>query len=146
MTQRSEALHTLLTRLLDSRAGYEEAIEYVDTPSLKSTMSDLMERRSRNAAEVRGYLEQLGETVDDDRSLLARAHRLFIGFKDAVTGKDDDAVLAEVVRGEKTLRDAYDEAITAAGGNDPEFDFLVAQHDSLNQAIHELEPRHRDAA
>jgi uncharacterized protein (TIGR02284 family) len=146
MTDRTKALHTLLTRLLDSHAGYEDAIAHVDSPALKSTMTELMARRQRNASEVRSYLERAGETVDSDTSLLADAHRVFLGLKDAVTGSDDATILAEVVRGEKTLRDAYDEAITAAGGHDPEFDFLVEQHRSLDAVIGEMEQREQPAA
>ena len=146
MTDRTDALHTLLTRLLDSHAGYEDAIDHVESPALKSTMTELMARRQRNAAEVRSYLERAGETVDSDTSLLADAHRVFLGLKDAVTGSDDATVLAEVVRGEKTLRDAYDAAITAAGGHDPEFDFLVEQHRSLDAVIGEMEQREQRAA
>lgn len=146
MIDRTAALQTLLTRLIDSQAGYEDAIDHIHSSGLKATMTDLIARRARNAAEVRGYLERAGETVDSDTSLLADAHRVFLGFKDVVTGSDDAKILAEVVRGEKTLRDAYDDAIAAAGGNDPEFDFLVEQHRSLNAAIADMEQHEQRAA
>ncbi|GIT92815.1 hypothetical protein JANAI62_32730 [Jannaschia pagri] len=141
MTTRTDALKTLLTRLVDSRDGYTDALDHVDAPHLKSTLSSFLERRQRNADEIRAVLSRMGVEVGDDGSLLASAHRSFVGIKDILTDGDEAAVLAEIVRGEKVLLDAYDEAITAIDGDAPEFAFLVEQHASLSSAIGELEMR-----
>ena len=141
MATDTSALKKLLTRLIDSRDGYRDAIEHVSSPDMKMTMQSLLERRERNAEELRSYLARAGEQVDDDGSLLASAHRTFMGLRDAVTGSSEQDVLAEVVRGEKTLLDAYDDALAEAGGNDPQYAFLAEQHRSLKAAIAELEAR-----
>jgi uncharacterized protein (TIGR02284 family) len=141
MTDKTSALKTLLTRLIDSRDGYQDALEHVTNPALKATITEFHGRRARNAEELRGYLTRAGVSVEDDGSLLASAHRTFLDLKDKVTGSDDAAVLAEIVRGEKSLLSAYDDALTEAGAADPEFAFLSEQHASLKQAIAQLETR-----
>ena len=141
MTDRIDALKTLLTRLVDSREGYRDAIDHVHGTHIKSILTQFMERRDRNASEVRAYLTKEGHTVDEDGSVLASAHRTFMDLKDKVTGTDDSATLAEIVRGEKTLLEAYDDALAAAGGTDPEYAFLAEQHASLKSAIAQLETR-----
>ena len=140
MTDRIDALKTLLTRLIDSREGYREAMGHVDSPQMKDVLTQFMDRRERNASEVRSYLVKAGHDVDDDGSLLASAHRSFMDLKDKLTS-GDSATLAEVVRGEKTLLDAYEKALAAAGAADPEYAFLAEQHASLESAIAQLETR-----
>ena len=146
MADRIDALKTLLTRLVDSREGYRDAIEHVESAHIKSMFQQFMERRDRNASEIRAYLTKEGHSVEEDGSLLASAHRSWMDFKDAVTGSDDAATIAEVARGEKQLLEAYDDALTAAGGTDPEYAFLAEQHASLKQAIAQLETRQDLAA
>ena len=140
------ALKTLYTRLIDSRDGYEQAVERLDSETHKPLFRDMIERRTRNASQIRTYLAQQGEQMDEDGSLLAAAHRTFLSMKDAVTGAGDEAVLEEVIRGEESLLKAYDEAIAEAGGSDPEYAFIVQQHSELKAKIEELRGRERVAA
>lgn len=140
-TDRIDAMKTLLTRLVDSREGYRESLDHVKSPHVKSIFEEFMARRDRNASEVRQYLVKEGHTVDEDGSLLASMHRTFTALKDKVTTAEDADTIAEVVRGEKTLLDAYEKALEAAGGMDPEYGFLKEQHASLKAAIAQLETR-----
>ena len=146
MADRIDALKTLFTRLIDSREGYRDAMDHVESAHIKSIFTEFMSRRDRNASELRQYLVKEGHSMDEDGSILASAHRMFMDMKDKVTGSDDAATLAEVARGEKVLLDAYDDALTAAGGTDPEYQFLVEQHASLKSAIDQLETRQDLAA
>ncbi|KIT17529.1 ferritin-like domain-containing protein [Jannaschia aquimarina] len=146
MTDRIDALKDLLTRLIDSREGYREALDHVESAHIKTIFQEFMARRDRNASEVRAYLTKAGHNVDDDGSILASAHRTWLGLKDAVTPSNDAATLAEVVRGESALLDAYDNAIEAGAGSDPEYGFLVEQHASLKAAIEQLKAREDLAA
>ena len=145
MSDKSD-LQTLYTRLIDSRDGYEQALERTESGSLKSLFGEMIERRSRNASQIRTYLAQQGVEMDEDGSLLAAAHRGFLSLKDAVTGAGDEAVLEEVIRGEETLLQAYDEAISEAAGSDPEYAFVVQQHNELKSKLEELRGRERIAA
>jgi uncharacterized protein (TIGR02284 family) len=146
MADKTKTLKTLLTRLIDSRDGYKDALDHVANPALKSTMIEFHRRREQNAEELRAQLTRSGVAVEDDGSLLASAHRTFLDLKDKVTGSDDKAVLSEILRGERSLHDAYDEALNACGPADPEHALLSRQHDSLKQAIAQLETRKDMAA
>lgn len=147
MTDRIDALKALLTRLVDSREGYAEAIGHVGSPAVKSVLEEFRARRARDADEVRAFLARDGHVIEDDGSLLAAAHRTFVGLKDAVTTSDDAATLGEVLRGEKVLLGSYDDAVAAeADGPGPEYGFLIEQQQSLKAAITQLETRHDLAA
>ena len=116
MADRENALSKLYTRLIDSRDGYRESAERADSPYVKGVLADMAEKRTRDAAELRSHLARMGHDLGEDGSILAAAHRTFLGLKDAVTGQGDDAIMAEIVRGEESLHDAYHAALTAQGG------------------------------
>ena len=140
------ALKTLHTRLIDSKDGYEQAAERVENSAHRSLFTDMIERRTRNAAQIRTYLAQNGIEMDDDGSILAAAHRTFLKMKDTVTGAGDEAILEEIIRGEETLLEAYDSAIAEASGHDAEYNFLTQQYSELKSKIEELRGRERLAA
>lgn len=141
MTQQNSPLTTLFTRLIDSRDGYREALQKIDSPFLASLLRDFTEWREREIAELRVFLRQKGIDVDDEGSLLASAHRVFLDLKDRVTGSDDRAAVDEIVRGEEYLLDEFDQAITEASGSDPEYRFLVREHGKVEAQIATLKAR-----
>ena len=145
MTDKIDALQTLYTRLIDSRDGYEQAIEHADKGAHAQLFQQMLQRRTTNAAQVREYITRAGGQVDDDGSILAAAHRQWLNLKDAFTS-GDDAVLDEVIRGEESLLDAYDQAIAAAGAGDPEFSWLSEQYTDLKMTVDNLKAREARAA
>jgi uncharacterized protein (TIGR02284 family) len=146
MTSREDALSNLYTRLVDSRDGYGQAAERVDSPYIKGVIAEMIDRRTTNAAQIRQFLAGLGQNPSDDGSTLASAHRAFLSLKDSITGSGDEAIMQEIVRGEETLLDAYDKAIEAAGPTDPELAFLREQHAGLKTKVEEFRARAQAAA
>jgi uncharacterized protein (TIGR02284 family) len=53
----------------------------------------------------------LGGEPEMDSSMLAAAHRTFMDLKQALTGKDDKAIIQEVERGEDHIKAKYEEAM-----------------------------------
>ena len=145
MSDITDKLQTLYTRLIDSRDGYEQAMENVQRATLNSLLAELKDRRIRNAAEIKKYLGDRGVEVDDDGSILASAHRTFLSLK-TMMGNTDEAILDEVLRGENELREVYDTTIEPATSTDPEFDFLNTQYKELGDVIAKLEQRKAIAA
>ena len=145
MTDKIDALQTLYTRLIDSRDGYQQAKEHADKGAHAELFSSMLQRRTTNAAQVREYITKAGGTVDDDGSILAAAHRQWLNLKDTFTS-GDDAVLNEVIRGEESLLEAYDEAIAATGANDPELSWLSDQYTDLKMQVDNLKAREARAA
>ena len=135
MADRENALSKLYTRLIDSRDGYRDAAERADSAHIKQTLTELGEKRTRDAAELRSHLARMGHELDEDGSILASAHRTFLGIKDSVTGQGDDAIIAEIVRGEESLHDAYHTALEASTPGQPEYAMLKEQHDALYARI-----------
>ena len=145
MTSREDALSNLYTRLIDSRDGYQQALKRTDSPYIKGVISEMIDRRTTSAAQIRQFLAGSGVNPSDDGSTLASAHRAFLSLKDSITGSGDEAILNEIVRGEETLLDAYDKAIDASGATDPEFAFLREQQDEVRTKVEEFRSRAKAA-
>ena len=145
MADKTEALKDLYTRLIDSHDGYEQASKLADQSAHKQLFSSQIERRARNAQEVKQFLAKAGTQIDDDGSLLAAAHRTWLSLKDTVTS-GDDKILAEVIRGEEELLSTYDKAIAAAGAGDPELNWLSDQYTDLKMLVEDLKGRESRAA
>lgn len=127
MTSHTEALTDLLTRVIDSADGYEQAADSCESGALKDIFSERAKMRRGFAAQIRAELERHGEDVDDDGSLLAAAHRVFLDLKTKVSGDDNEKALEEVERGESVLVDQYEETLRDLDAGSPINGILTEQ-------------------
>ncbi len=73
MTERLDALTSLHTALIDSRKGYEAAVENADGKGLGPLFRDMITLRGAHADEVSGiYRSEIELLVRDQRGVLAR--------------------------------------------------------------------------
>ena len=96
-------LNGLIETTIDSAEGYAEAAK--DTQSTRFT--SLFQSRAGERRQVAGVLQRqvrtLGGKPDDDGTVLASAHRLFVNLRKSLSS-GDTAVVDEVERGEDTSR------------------------------------------
>ena len=103
----ADILNDVLETLIDSTHGYEKTAEIAERPTYKNFFS------RRAAAAVRNEITQLGGTSDTDGTILASAHRVFMGLSAAMQDNDEAAINA-VETGEEHLRKKFEDAL----GND----------------------------
>ena len=106
-----KALNSLIETTLDSARGYEEAAENAEEGRLKT----MFEQRSRSRMELAHQLQEevrsFGGEPEDSQSMLGKAHNKFVDLKSAVTGRDDQAVIDEVERGEDVIKRKFQKAL-----------------------------------
>lgn len=103
-------LGSVLETLIDSTDGYEKAAEVSDRTALIDFFNQRASSRRAMVAGVKTEIQQLGGTPDDDGTLLASAHRMFLTISAAVQDNDEAAIEA-VDTGEEHLREKFDDAI-----------------------------------
>ena len=108
------ALNDLLVKNYDGEHGYKTAITETDNARLKTYFQQQAAQRSQNANELDKAIRDLNAEPAKSGSALGSAHRAWIDFKTAFTGKDDEAVLEECIRGDKTAVEEYEEALKQA--------------------------------
>ncbi|MFQ6553533.1 PA2169 family four-helix-bundle protein [Aestuariibius insulae] len=142
MTNDHKPIEKLYTRMIDSRDGYNDALDSVSDGFLRTIMTELRNERAEFAQTLRSVFASKDINLDEDGSLLASAHRMFVNLRDTLS-EGDDAVLAEIRRGEQSLRDLYEDAMKAVD-TDAEWSFLTHQRDRIDQGIARLD--HKRAA
>lgn len=104
-------LNSLIKTLNDSINGYQESAKDIGNQRFASMFQDRAMERQQVVTKLQAEVGRLGGDPSSSGSLLGGAHQAFLDLKSSITGKDDDAVLAEVQRGEEYLRDKLDTAL-----------------------------------
>lgn len=114
MTETSYDIRTLnglIATTLDSVNGYEEAAKASENPRFAEMFTSRAAERRQVVTQLQSEVSRLGGNPEDDGTVLAGAHRAFLDLKAAVTGKDDQAIVNEVERGEDHIKAKYEAAM-----------------------------------
>lgn len=104
-------LNSLIETTIDSVDGYRHSAGEATNPDFADIFRRRAEEREQVVARLRERVRELGGTPEEEGGLLAKAHRQFLSLRDAVTGRDDKAVIAEVDRGESWLNGKWEAAL-----------------------------------
>jgi uncharacterized protein (TIGR02284 family) len=143
MTEYRDALSALHTTLVDSRNGYEEALNDAGKSGLVTLFEEMVALRQQASVELEPLLLRAGATPDEEGSFMSTVHRTIISFQSMLTDLDE-TVLPGFIDGEKRILTSYDEAISSAPAGDHAV--LVRQRAELADRIEEMERRRSKAA
>jgi uncharacterized protein (TIGR02284 family) len=108
-------INSLIETTIDSVDGYRHSAGEATNPTFADIFRRRAQEREQVVARLRERVRELGGTPEEDGGLLAKAHRQFLSLRDAVTGSDDKAVIAEVDRGESYLNGKWEAALADTG-------------------------------
>ena len=114
MTDTSHDIRTLnglIATTIDSVDGYRTSARDVQNPRFAELFTARASERSSVAEQLRAEVRKLGGSPEDDGTVLASGHRAFVNLKAAVTGRDDQAIVNEVERGEDHIKAKYEAAL-----------------------------------
>lgn len=104
-------LNGLIKTTLDSMKGYEDAAKDAESTQYARMFADFARDRAKVATDLQNQVRSLGGEPELDSSMLAAAHRTFMDLKQAMTGKDDKAIIQEVERGEDHIKAKFEDAM-----------------------------------
>ena len=141
--ENTATLNTLLATLIDSVEGYEKSASEVENPRYARLFAARAQERDQAVTRLREAVQALGGDPEDDGSLLGSIHRAFQSLREAVSSRDDAAIIEEIERGEDYLKDKFEtaldsdtldpaprEAVKAAWAS------VKAGHDEMSQLKH----------
>jgi uncharacterized protein (TIGR02284 family) len=105
-------LNTLIATTIDSVTGYEDSAQNIDNERFREIFRQRADERQRVAEELRGEVRRLGGDPEDGGSFLGKTHQRFEDLKAAVTGRDEQAIVNEVERGEDYLKEKFEAALS----------------------------------
>lgn len=106
-----DTVNDLIKTTIDSVDGYRSAGEDANSGQFQSIFFERANERKNIADRLSQHVRQLGGDPQDSGSIVAGAHRAFMNLRDAVTGTDDKAIVAEVERGEDHIKEQFEMAM-----------------------------------
>ena len=104
-------LNDLIQTCRDGEQGFQLASESIKDASLKALFKRCSLQRAQFATELQAEVRQLGGDPAQSGSVSGSLHRGWINIKSMVTGKSDDAIIAECERGEDVAISVYQQVL-----------------------------------
>ncbi len=136
-------LKSLLTRLVDSRDGYQDAAEHARQTRHQKMFTDLSSQRNEYALKLQDYLNRQGENIELDGSFLAGVHRFFMEIKNKLG--DDEELMEAIITGESELLDCYREAMEDANYDTELLTTLQSQYRTIESNLNLIEAKEEAA-
>ena len=139
-------LNTLIGTTLDSMKGYRESAEESENSTHKQFFNQMAEERSQVASDLQAHVRELGGDPETDSSTAGAAHRGWVNLKSAITGRDEQAIVNEVERGEDYIKEKFETAMMddelspeSRGKLEKCFESIRKGHDRASQMKHGME-------
>ena len=137
-------LNSLIETVIDSADGYTQAAK----EAAGSRFAEIFQRRGAERRELTTRLQSkvraLGGTPEDDGTLLAGAHRVFLNLRNSMSS-DDKTVVDQVEAGEDHIKHKFEDAqrdrdVSPATMADIDEAYVVvkAGHDEIRDLKHSL--------
>ncbi|MBA3897137.1 MAG: PA2169 family four-helix-bundle protein [Sphingomonadaceae bacterium] len=149
MTDTSHDIRTLnglIATTLDSVDGYTEAAKDAENTRYADMFTTRASERRSVVTLLQSEVVRMGGNAENDGTILAGAHRVFLNLKAAVTRRDDKAIVGEVERGEDHILHKFQEALddtalssTTMAAIQQAFTSVKAGHDQMRDLKHSLE-------
>lgn len=133
-------LKDLLSILNDGKEGYESASKGTETLELQGVFLKYEAQRAAYAEELRAHIATHGAGADNESgSILGALHRTWIDIKQALSSKEDAAILDAIVTGEQAALDKYNQYIADYEDHADHIELLRKQRDGILEAMKEIE-------
>ncbi len=106
-----KTLNSLIETTLDSADGYAEAAKDAKSDSLVTLFRARSGERRSTASTLQQCVRSLGGKPEDEGTVLASAHRMFVNLRTSITKNDNKAVIDEVERGEDHIKAKFEDAM-----------------------------------
>lgn len=139
-------LNSLISTTIDSITGYEDAASNSEAGRFQQMFRDRANERQRVVEDLRSEVRRLGGEPEEGGSFMGKTHQRWLDLKAAVTGRDDQAIINEVERGEDYLKEKFEEALdgdklTGDSRSAVErcYQSVRAGHDQISQLKHGMQ-------
>lgn len=140
------ALNTLIATTIDSVKGYEDAASNSEAGRFQEMFRNRASERQQVVEQLRSEVRRLGAEPENDGSFMGATHQRFLDLKAAVTGRDDQAIINEVERGEDYIKGKFETALDSEhlSGESRSvvescYQSIKQGHDQVSQLKHGLE-------
>ncbi|MFD2287051.1 PA2169 family four-helix-bundle protein [Pedobacter petrophilus] len=132
-------LKGLVSILNDGKEGYESAAETTESLDLKAIFLKYAAERKAYELELKAHLASHGgESDNSEGGILGAIHRTWIDIKEALSSKEDVAILGAIETGEKAAIEKYDALLQDTATHADHLSLLNKQRDGIQNALTEI--------
>ena len=139
------ALNTLISTLIDSVNGYQKAAADTDNTRYAEMFNARAQERQAVITKLQAIVARLGGNPEDDGTTAGAIHRGWINLKEAVLGRDDEAIVNSVESGEDYLKEKFETVLNhkdlppeARAAVDEAWQSVKAGHDQMSNLKHSI--------
>jgi uncharacterized protein (TIGR02284 family) len=137
-------LKGLINIVNDGKEGYEAAAEAVEKPALKAEFLRFAAQRAVYANELKAHiLKHGGVSENEEGGILGVLHRTWIDIKQALSSKEEEAILGAIETGENAALEKYDKALEDYANHADHLSLLKSHRDGILNALKEIEVLHQ---
>jgi uncharacterized protein (TIGR02284 family) len=104
-------LNSLIETCKNAEEGFRTAAEAMTDQAIKVEFAKFARERWQMARDLQDEVQGLGGSPETSGSVGGAVHRGWMNIKSAVTGNDDQKIIAEAERGEDVAKAAYKSAL-----------------------------------
>ena len=105
-------LNELLEKTYDAEKGFKKAAENVEHTALKTYFNQKAQERYNFGHELKSEIKAFNQDVDKGGSLTGKAHRAWMDVKSLFSSDDEESMLEEAIRGEKSAIEEYNDVLS----------------------------------
>ncbi len=127
----------------DAAEGYKDAADRIDNDGCEQIFREASRQRTQFAEELMQALDMNAEDVPEGGTALGAFHRAWLNVRGALTGGDEQNVIAEALRGEESLIEKYEDVLVDTAGSP--LNATLHQHITTVRKTHESLESLKDA-
>ena len=104
-------LNTLIGTLIDSVNGYQKAAADTTNTRFAEMFNARAQERQASVAKLQAAVARMGGNPEDDGTTAGAIHRGWLNLKEAVFGRDDEAIVNAVESGEDYIKAKFEAAL-----------------------------------
>ena len=145
-TADTTTLNTLIGTLIDSIEGYQKAAADTSNTRFAEMFNARAQERQQVLTKLQAAVARMGGNPEDDGTTAGAVHRGWINLKEAVLGRDDEAIVNSVESGEDYLKEKFETAlrntdlpVEARSAVEEAWTSVKAGHDEMSQLKHAID-------
>jgi len=132
-------LNELLEKNYDAEAGYKLAKDKVKSTTAKDFFSQQAQERYNFGHELKEEIRSFGQEPDKGTSITGDAHRAWMNIKSTFSSDNEESMLEEAIRGEKTALEDYNNVINDKTLPASTKSVLTKHRDNIQSALTKVE-------
>ena len=107
-----QKLNELLEKTYDAEKGFKKAAENIENTALKNYFKSKAQERYNFGHDLKDEIKSYNQEIDKGGSLKGTAHRAWMDIKAMLSLDNEESMLEESIRGEKTAVKEYEDVLS----------------------------------